>query len=120
MKRAMLEGFSVIEPQGLAVTHQRVDGLSNARLCCHPLLTAEPRTRLHRAESGADGRSSPRAGWPHGWQALVACFADAHCKTLPPEKHTQVAEDGQDRRKQHLPLKVANPWAQKAIVKRLE
>ncbi len=53
-------------------------------------------------------------------EQLVEGLAVALGKTLHPEQLTLIAEDGQDRHKQHPPLRVANPPAQTTNGKRLK
>ncbi len=107
-------------PQGLAVTHQSVGRLGEARLGSHPLLhqgiedidielkVEQPEGRVQR---WVDNKNAEK---------LVEGLALALGKTLHPGQRTLIAEDGQDRHQQHPPLRVANPPAQTGIEKRLE
>lgn len=56
-------------PQGLAIAHQGVDALGDARLSCHPLLqqSLEP-VDIELSEEQA-GKSSPMAAWRCGYRA---------------------------------------------------
>jgi hypothetical protein len=107
-------------PQGLAIAHQGVDRLGDARLGCHPLLqqSLEP-IDIELREQQPEGRIRWRLG-DVGAEQLVQGLAVAFGKTLHPEQGTLVAENGEDRHQQHPPLRVANPPAQTAIRKRLE
>jgi len=107
-------------PQGLAVAHQGVDRLGDARLGCHPLLQQGIEAiNIELREQQTEGRVRRRVGHM-GTEQLVESLAVAFGKTLHPEQRTLVAEDRQDRYQQHPPLRVANPPAQAAIGKRLE
>ena len=107
-------------PQGLAIAHQGVDALGDARLSCHPLLqqSLEP-VDIELSEEQPESRVRWRLG-DVGIEQLVEGLAVALGKTLHPEQRTLVAEDGQDRHQQHPPLRIANPPTQTAIGKRLE
>ena len=107
-------------PQGLAVAHQGVDRLGDARLGCHPLLQQGIEAiDIELREQQPEGRVRRRVG-DVGAEQLVEGLAVAFGKTLHPEQRTLVAEDGQDRHQQHPPLRIANPPAQTAIGQRLE
>jgi hypothetical protein len=106
-------------PQGLAVTHQGVDALGDARLGFHPLLQQGIEAiDIELREQQTEGRVRWWLG-DVGAEQLVEGLAVAFGKTLHPEQRTLVAENGQDRHQQHPPLRVANPPAQAAIGKRL-
>ena len=113
-------GFSDRTPQGLAVTHQGVDALGDARLGCHPLLQQGLKTlHIELSQQQPEGRVRWRLG-DVGAEQLVEGLAVAFGKTLHPEQRTLVAENGQDRHQQHPPLRVANPPAQTAVRQCLE
>jgi len=118
--RCARSGLSDRTPQGLAVAHQRVDALGDARLGCHPLLKPGIKAiDIELREQQPEGRVRRRVG-DVGAEELVEGLVVPFGKTLHPEQRTLVAENGQDRNQQHPPLRVANPPAQTAIGKRLE